>query len=394
MPKVDEVSTATAANAWAVITTKVGTPEGHACVIAARRAVGEEDPAKLVPEYKRLRAEGTYSHLNSLPMTAGQIAELAIVVNGGKQGVNAHRLDGNARKHLAAHQLIGVRPGSRYLVTDWRATVLATLRGTAVVRAAQGRPVELSTEEAVPLAVIERAMGGPDGGAASWPGSDLALRVAQMWRLVEYTRVPPPPSQSRSPTLGKTIYRLTDEGRSALERHRQAARGNVDPRLRPVIGPHAAEVLEFVGRLRNGDPGVCPPRPMVLQRLIDQGLIVEGTTIPGTSRMRLALTEEGRDALGEWNFRLHAKAQSSELPTVPVVELAPGMWVRISNRRPFPGLGPQWVKVEDVRHVARSDGERLAHNYEVWVTTDAVNVPYLYGGRALFRTVRFQRRHL
>lgn len=392
MPTAEDVHSATAVSAWASVLGRVGTPEGHACVIAARRTVGAEDPVRLLAEYRRLREKQTYAELNGVPMTAGQTAELAIVVNGGVQGVNGHRLDGHARKHLAGHQLIAVRGGSRFPAADWRATVHATLRGVAVVRAAQGRPVELNTEEAMPLAVIERAMRGPDGGADTWPGTDLALRVAQMWRLVELVRAAAPPTESRVPILGKTIYRLTEAGVGALERHRRAFSGN--KHTRGDIGPHVAEVLEFVGKLRNGDPGVSPPRPRVLQACIDRGWIAEGTPHPGSGRIRLALTESGRDALGEWRFRQRAAEDSRALPTLAVVELIPGMWVRLSNRRRFPGIGAQWVKVEEVKSALRSDGERLVNNHEVWVTTDAQHVPFLYAGVPLFRTVRFERRHL
>ena len=390
-PQTVELKEATARSAWTTITAaKATTPERQACVIAARRMVGEDHPVKLVQEYKRLLSEGTYAELNTLPLSAGQTAELAVVVNGGAAGVRGYRLDSGARQYLARQQLITAPQGSPYPAQDSRATVHATLRGIAVVRAAQGRTPRLSTTEAMPLSLIERAMSTADGGAKHWPGNDLCLRVAQIYRLVEYARQPPS-RHSRTPLLGAPIYRLTDGGVAALELYRQTHGGGSTPGNE--IGAQVAEVLEFVGRLRNGDPGASPPRPLVLEQCIERGWVRAGGIVPHTSRRRVMLTERGRDALAGWSYRQAAVKRAQEIPTSAVKDLLRGQWVRMRHRKGFPGIGPQWVRVEELKHAPVATASSLPRNYELWVTTDSVAQPYLYGGRPLYYTVRFEVRN-
>lgn len=375
------------AHAWATIVGNATTAQRHACVIAARGIVGEDDPERLVTAYRQLRAEDAYAALDELHLSASQIAELAIVVNGGPAGVNGHRLDGGVRKFLAARSLTAVQPGSRWRADDWRATVSATLAGVALVRAAQGRPVELTGAEVVPLAIIERAMRATaDGGAPSWPGSDLSLRVAQMWRLVEYVRVPPPPGVHWSGQLGTAVYRLTVAGLDALERHRRS-----DDKPVAEATARTAAVLDRINHTTYGDLGkLDAATTTALQKCLSSGWVVEGELIPGSVRRVLRVTEAGRDALAGWTFRKQSAETAPPAPTRTAAEVEPGQWVRLSNRKDRPGVGPEWVRVADVRHAQTSTRERLANNYEVWVTRDATGEPYLYGGRAVFRTVRFQ----
>lgn len=385
MPPVD-VEKATARNAWTSITSNVSTPEGHACVLLARRAVGRNNPVLLVQQYRRLRDEGTFAGLNGLPLSAAQIAELAIVANGAKDGVQGQCLDGHVRRYLAAHKLTAVAPGSRFPAADWRAVLYPTLRGIAVVRAAQGKPPILSAAEVMPLALIEQAMASAEGGVRTWPGSDLALRVAQTWRLVERVQQPTRRAEHWSGGLGKTVYRLTAQGVGALERYRTAHHGGGGQ----WVSPQTAEVLEFVAKLRTGDPGASPPLPLVIRRCIEQGWIREGAEVEDTGRRRLALTEQGIDALEGWRFRRRSAPVLEQLPTCSVRHLEKGQTVRLSNRRAYPGIDSRWVRVEEVKRARSEEDGLMKSNYEVWVSTDLVGEPFLYVGRPLFHTVRFQ----
>lgn len=371
--------------AWTTVNGRARTPQDYACLLAARRQSPSASPRDLVETYRALRKAGTYAPLDELLLSAGQIAELAIVVNGGTAGVNGGRLDGAVRASLARLHLTAVQPGSRWGAEDWRATVIATLSGVAVVRGAQGHPVTLNTSEAVPLAVIERAMRtSTEGGTRSWPGNALALRVAQMWRLVEQVRIPPPPGVHWSGRLGKAVYRLTPQGTTALERHRRHENGQV------FVTARSGNILEKVDRSDKGDLGRLESDAVTaLQKCLDAGWVREGERIPGTERRSLRLTEAGREAVAAWRFQKAAAAAEPPRPTVPVPEIQPGQWVRLSNRKGMK-VGPEWVQVVEKTETNRDTPERLAHNYEVWVTSDDQPMPFLYVGRALFRTVRFE----
>lgn len=374
------------AHAWADIAARAETACQWACVLAARQSIPSGDPAALTAAYHRIRGSGVYVELDSLPLSAGYTADLALVVHGGADGVNASRLDGSARTTLARRGFTAVRPGSRWPADDWRATVIATLTGLAVVRAAQCRPVALSEMEAVPLAVIEREMRTkPEGGSTAWPGSDLALRMAQMWRLVEYVRLPAPPSEHWSGATGKAVYRLTPEGVAALERARRA-RGD----QAATVTKTTADVLALLSSNGKGDLGeLDPTMRTAVQKCLNARWVTEGALIPGTQRRALKMTEAGRDALAGYRFRLETATSTPRYPTRQVNELQRGQVVRMGNRRDHRRLSPDWVTVVEVKHHASTD-RHLANNYEVWVTSEAVPGAYLYAGQPLYRTVRFQ----
>lgn len=369
---------------WTTTCGKAATPQRHALILAARRLVGNDhNYTALVAEYQRLRAAGAYAELDRLRLTAGQLADLAVVVNGGAAGVNAHRLDGNVRIRLATLQLTAALPGSMWGPADWRATVAATISGVAMIRDAQGRPVQLSKHEAVPLALVERAMRTTtDRGCPTWPGSALGLRIAQMWRLVEYVRAEAPPGEHWTGHLPAAVYRLTPAGRDALQRQRGVSASR-------DLTPEGAELLARVNVSARGDLGVLSAgAELALQACLEAGWLTAYRDIPGTSRQAVRLTESGRDALESWRFQAQAAA-AGPVQSFPVTDIQPGQWVRASNRKNVKGVGPDWVRVVEVRHVVAHTGHQLAHNYEVWVRSDAHPEPFLYAGRSLYRTVRF-----
>lgn len=376
-------------NAWSTILARAATAADHANILEARaRAAGPGDTAALVAGYKAARAANLHTSLNRLNISASRIADLALVVAAGPTGVSAHRLDGGSRRYLGNHGLLVAAATSRYAVADARAVLVATLRGVAVVRAAQARPVDLSDSEAVPLAVIERAMapGGEYDGCTTWPGSAVALRVSQMWRLVDYVRVPPVSTMHWSGKLGGCVYRLTDAGRAALDRHRKGM-----TTATASMTPTVAEVLAEVGRSRSR-LGVDPAqlKRTGVQRGLQAGWLVETEPVPGTRRIHVQLTDAGRDALAARQFQQRNAEPVEKRLTEPVGRLQPGMWVRLANRHRTAGLGSEFVRVHEVRSTQASTHRRLAHNYEVWATAEGRPEPFLYTGQAHFRTVRFE----
>lgn len=373
---------------WQLPAARTGTRQQHACLLAARAALppGYND-ADLAAEYRRLRSLDAYAELNALELSAGHLAELAMVVQGGPAGVGAHRLDARVRATLSRHALTVPAQGCEWAADDWRAQVRPTVAGVAVLVAAQGRKVTLNSSEAAPLAVIERAMHNEElPGSSTWPGSALALRVALTWRLVEHVRLPRRRGSAHwSSSTPPTVYRLTLEGLAALERSRTGPAPSG-----AEVTPATADVLTRVSRATRGDLGVTDARTTrAVQKCLDLKWLVEGGRVPGTTRRGLKLTEGGRDALEAWRFHRQAKTEPAP-PTFSVAQLKVGWRVRASNRRTFEGVGTEWVTVAEVKGSPYHTQGRMAHNYEVWVVRDGDPVPFLYAGRALFRSVRFQ----
>lgn len=382
----------TAELTWAEITGRARLPSAHARVIAAANAIPATHPQERVDAYQQLREQKSYEHLDRLKLSASHIAELAVVVAGGRVGVNAARLDGNIRNYLARHALTTAHPASRFPQGDWRALLSATVAGKAVVLAAQGRPVTLTGEEAVPLAVVERAMRTtPERGLTGWPGTALTLRVLQAWKLVDYVRSDVPPSGEHwSGQLGKAVYRATPEGLAALARYRAAQDSSA-----AVVTGRTAEVLKLAARTRKGDLGVLDGGLKgALQKCLEARWLAEGKPLPGTTRPTYRVTVAGRAALEEWEFRVATERAAPPVPSFTMDELRPGQTIRVSNLQDHPGLSREWVELVEVRKADQSTPTQLARNYEVWVTSPGNPEPYLYSGRPLYRSVRFKVRTL
>lgn len=351
-----------------MIVSHAKTAEAIACVLAA--AHQPSNPLRIA-EYHRLRDQRAFAFVGKLDVPASYVAELAVVDNGGKAGIAAVRLDRQARAYLVMKGLIHPAPGSRFEATDWRAAVAATVPGTAVVRAHTGAMPRMTIVEATPLAVIERDMRTPDGGSKMWPGSDLLLRMSQIFRLVEFVRT----------RAGFAVYRLTDAGTRELTRAREANGG-------AKLGARDVALLAEVGRCKHGDLGeLTVPRKRAVARAIEAGWLAEGALIDGTGRRSLRVTKGGRDAVAAHG---PVPAAQPREPTVRLGELREGMWVRMANRRTT-GIGAGWVRVEEIRTPASSDNI-LPGNWELWVTGDGQTQPFRYGDRFLHHATRFERR--
>lgn len=377
----------TAPSSWDMIVRGARTATDHARIYAATLAVPEDNLDHRAAAHARMCAAGAFADLDVLKLTASQITELAAVASGGTAGVNAQRIDGQIRPHLVRLGLIAKAPSSRYPASDWRATVRATPSGVGTVRAAQGQPVTLTTEEAVPLAVIERAMRTrPERGVSGWPGSNLTMRVAQMWALMEFVRAGPPPGEHWASHLPAAVHRLTPAGLEALERHRLSNDSVAIP-----VTTRAAEILARVQSAPGSDLGQLGGRDThMLQKCMEAGWVSEGKPVMhAVSRRKVHLTPEGQEALERWRFQVATEKASPPQPSWPVTEITAGQWVALSNRRGFPGVASGWVKVVEVKSVPRPTQDRLSGNYEVWVTDEERTEPYLYANRSVYRTVRF-----
>lgn len=368
---MDEQRTVTVAprpaRTWDAIVSHARTAETIACVLAAGR---QESNGLRIATYNRLRDERAFAFLRKLAVPAAYVAELAVVGNGGEAGIAAVRLDHSARGYLAANGLIRPARGSRFEATDWRATVAATVPGNAVVRFHTGAMPRMTITEATPLAVVERDMRTADGGSRSWPGSDLLLRMSQVFRLVEFVRT----------QGGFAVYRLTDAGERELTRAREATGG-------AKLGARDVALLAEVDRCKHGDLGeLTIPRKRAVARAIEAGWIAEGPLIEGTGRRSLRVTKGGRDAVASHTA---PAAVPPREPNLRLPELLHGMWVRLSNRK-HTGIGAGWVRVHEVRSPDPALN-LLPGNREVWVTDDMREEPFLYGGRPLFHTNRFER---
>ncbi len=382
-------------SAWATIKGKATTAETHACVIHAEFAVTNPDdlPGR-VAAYREVRDSRHYVDLNRLPLSAGHLAELAIVVEAGVAGVRAQRVDGTMLRTLVRLSLVHAVPrdGRPADPLDWRSTLRATLRGRAVILGAQGKPVKLTTAEAMPLAVIETAMlkDPVNGGVQVWPGSGKTLRIALMWRLVEHVRVAAPPSQRPLGAPGPAVYRLTPEGISALDRQREGDHGSGQPT------DNHAEVLERVARAEPvGDVDHAGLHDGAVEGCIVNGWVKWGSPVKGTRRISLHITENGREALAAHQFRANGRAAVPDTQKVFAPQVRIGQHVRLTNRARRRGTSTGgWVRVVDVQNAGTLTQQGLPHNYEIWVVTDDRPDPFLYGDTPHFRSVKFEVRSL
>ncbi len=345
---------------WAAIVAHATSAEMIACVIAAERKTSN---LLRVGEYQRLRDERKFAHLRKLAVPASFVAELAIVVNG---DTPASRLDLAARTFLIDKNLIVAARGSRYPAADWRSTLAATVSGRAVVRAHTGAMPRLSITEALPLATIERDMDTEAGGSGVWPGSDLLLRMSQVYRLVDFVRT----------GNGRAVYRLSDAGVRELARAREGSGGTASMTRKDVL------LLDDVHRCKGGDLGeLTTARKRAVVRAIEAGWLAEGAKILGTDRRALKVTKGGREAAA----RLDPAPAKPRAVNVRLSELSTGIWVRMANRRGT-GIGPGWVRVVEVRNAM------MPGNRELWVVTDGAEAPFVYGDRALYHSTRFEKR--
>jgi hypothetical protein len=353
---------------WASIVSTVRTRHRRAAVIEAQRRASP-DVEEMRRAYWRLLASGKYAHLDRMPLSASQLAELAHVYAAGPRGISANSIEGRARAYLARHRLTAPVPGCLHPADNWRAQIAATVAGAACVEAARGEPVELTLEEAVPLAVIERT-----GLSPGWPGTDVSLRVATTWRLVEMVRA--------DPLSAAYAYRLTPAGHEALRRQR--ARGG---RAISSVTQTEVELMREVKRVRGGDLGVLLlTKQRILQKCLEAGWVVERPPAADAVRPSYAVTEDGEDALSAFRAAARqARPAPAPLPTAQPVGLRKGMTVRLSNRS-VRGVGPDWVTVERVE--TGTVGKRTV--YEVWVTGAGRPEPYVYCGVPLHPNVKFQ----
>jgi hypothetical protein len=384
------VEGATAASAWASITRAAARRSAHAHVLAALAEVGDPtETAALVAAYRRHREAGTCSWLDDVPLSAGHIADLAIIAAGGDDGVPPSRVDGAKRAYLVRHGLA---------VDVDRYHVRATMAGQAVIRWARGRRVELTTAEAHPLGLIETAMlTTAERGLNRWPGTANQLRIAQLWRLVEWVRVDDDGRRSEhwSSGLPRSVYRLTAEGTAAMERRRESSKasGTVhdDGRTDRPTRRSAAVLAAVAAAQPSGDVDYRALDIRNVEQCEAVGWTERGGPIGDTGRCAYRLTERGAAALAAWQFREQQRAAAADTPyrTAYPYQLTPGMSVRLVNRARRPaGLG--WVTVAEIRHPHDDDGRLLANNYEVVVTADGRPAPFVYGGGAHYRTVKFQ----
>lgn len=287
-PRGDDAARTAARQWARIITVARTAEQHAAVMDVRRRFHGADPPPveAMVHAYRAVIAARSYAPLNAVRLLMVQLADLAVIVNAAAAGLPAAAVEQASREVLHRHRLVTLldpRGQVTAFPDDPRTRVVATRAGLAVLRGAGGRPLHLSEADAFTLTQVDAHRPQVWPGAASclrachvWglirraagcyhltaPGRDalayhrgngdaerklpndgqaevlerananngsgvdlgaftvhhIAQCVTRQW-LVKAGSVRPTGRGSARP-----LYRITDSGRDALDRHRLARR--------------------------------------------------------------------------------------------------------------------------------------------------------------------------
>lgn len=353
---------------WSRIIDGATTAQQHAAIIEVRRQFGRDQPPPLrsmVDAYRRVFDSKRHAGLDSLPIDAATLTDLAVIVDAGAAGMYSRRLPYWSRQTLHRMQLVthtgrdGIPLGPDEV---GHSTVRATLTGIAVARAARSRVFPLSETDAFAFARLDA-----DGGLKHWPGTAQAERIARYWHLVDEV---------------DGWYRLTPAGRAALNEHRTPSEQIMASKQQGGVLTYAARTGRPVDLQQFDGP--------VIQQCVTRQWLIRAGLVPGARRAAYRITESGRDALDRWREAERKRLDSPE--RVTAVHLEKGMWVRLANRQGLP-VTDAYVQVVDATRTQDGlvDGAgNTTPGYAVTVVDEPGGTPYLYGGKPFYPVTKYE----
>ena len=354
---------------WAEILDRATTPQQFA--LLAQATTGADNAghqretnawaAHAVDAYRLLIKHGCKQELNRRAATAEQAMDLLLIRDAGTHGLRADRLHGTIRAVFLRRGWITTTAPTGS-ATDWSAWLHLTPDGLAHALSACARPLQVSDALGMALHRVARYT-----IAEVWPGSDVTLRVAKQWDLV----------QVKPRTGVGNWYSLTDKGRAHLTEWQTAPRREVMP-----TAAQAALLGELIAG--RGAPGTLRAlhEAGTYDRCEAERWITYGEPDEYTRRP-VHITDAGRDAHARFVAAPPSARPRPQRVTVGAVQA--GQVVRLANRTGWRNLTAEWITVASTERLREPGGPG---GYRVMMQTP--NGPQQYTDQVFGYQTRFE----